>query len=62
MNDINTQMIDIQARDLPQAIMAAPGTFDAVWDAFVVELDNAGVAEFEAFMQKIILELNAKLS
>ena len=62
MNDINTRMIDIQARDLPQAIMAAPGTFDAVWDAFVVELDNAGVAEFEAFMQKIILELNAKLS
>ncbi|HHT07886.1 MAG TPA: sugar ABC transporter substrate-binding protein, partial [Clostridiales bacterium] len=62
IQDINTHMTDIQARDLPRAIMAAPGEFDAVWDAFVVELDNAGVQEYEEFMQKIILELNEKLS
>jgi len=62
IQDINTHMTDIQARDLPRAIMAPAGEFDSVWDAFVAELDNAGVKEFEEFMQKIILELNDKLS
>lgn len=60
--DMNTGIIDIQARDLPQLVMMDPAKFDAEWDAFVKRLDDAGVPEVEEFIQKLILDLNAKLS
>ncbi len=60
--DISTQMVDIQARDLPQLIMTAPADFDAKWQEFVQNMSGAGQAEYEEFIHNLILELNAKLS
>ncbi|NLW19825.1 MAG: extracellular solute-binding protein [Clostridiales bacterium] len=61
MRDINTQMGDIQARDLPRLIMAAPGEFDGMWETFAKTMSDAGQAEYEVFLQGIILEMNERL-
>jgi len=62
MQDIGTEIADIQARDLPQLIMMPGADFDAEWDAFVKRLDDAGVPAYEEFIHGMVLDLNEKLS
>jgi hypothetical protein len=38
--------------------MAAPGDFDRLWNAYVAEMNNAGLATYEAYMQE---QLNIRL-
>ena len=61
MQDISQKMGDIQARDLPQLIMAKPEEFESKWEAFVAAMAEPGQAEFEEFLQGIILEMNERL-
>ena len=46
----------IQDKDLPQIIMAAPEEFDALWDAFVEEI-NPSCEIYSEFMQEEVLKL-----
>ncbi|MDR1570660.1 MAG: sugar ABC transporter substrate-binding protein [Oscillospiraceae bacterium] len=59
--DIGTKLVDIQARDLPQIIMSKPEEFEQKWEAFSATHQAAGQAEYEEFMQGIILEMNERL-
>ncbi|MBO2516729.1 MAG: sugar ABC transporter substrate-binding protein [Clostridiales bacterium] len=47
---------NIQDKRLPELIMAAPADFDALWDAFVEEI-NPSCEVYSAFMQAEVLKL-----
>ncbi|MNI91126.1 hypothetical protein D3C73_1487440 [compost metagenome] len=40
-------MKDITWKRIPEAVMAKPEQFDKIWDAYMEELDKAGVKEME---------------
>ena len=46
----------IQRRALPDLIMGDPKTFDARWDAYVKDMNNAGIKEYVKFMQEKLEE------
>ncbi len=62
VDDIYTQFVTIQRRDLPQIIMADPAEFDAKWDTFVKTVEDLPISEFEQFMEDAVKALNEKLS
>jgi putative aldouronate transport system substrate-binding protein len=43
---------------LPQIILAAPGEFERLWNAYVAEMNRNGIAVYEAYMQA---QLNQRL-
>jgi putative aldouronate transport system substrate-binding protein len=43
---------------LPQIIVAAPGDFDRLWNAYVAEMNSNGLPVYEAYMQE---QLNIRL-
>ncbi|MCL6591926.1 MAG: ABC transporter substrate-binding protein [Firmicutes bacterium] len=47
---------DIIRKRIPEAILAKPDKFDAIYDAFLKELEDAGVHSLEATMNKLIKE------
>jgi putative aldouronate transport system substrate-binding protein len=47
---------DLAAKRIPEAIMAKPDQFDAIYATFLKELDDAGVHNLEATMTKLIKE------
>ncbi|WP_017815639.1 ABC transporter substrate-binding protein [Paenibacillus shenyangensis] len=44
---LGVKMKDITWKRIPEAVMAKPEDFDRVWDAYMAELDQAGVQEME---------------
>lgn len=44
---LGTKMRDITWKRIPEAIMAEPSRFDQIWDAYLAELEKAGVKEME---------------
>jgi putative aldouronate transport system substrate-binding protein len=44
---LQQRMKDIMTRRVPEAILAHPDKFDAVWDSFLAEIESAGVERME---------------
>lgn len=44
---LGAKMKDITWKRIPEAVMAKPEEFDKIWDAYMAELDKAGVEEME---------------
>lgn len=44
---LGAKMKDITWKRIPEAVMAKPEEFDKIWDAYMAELDKAGVKEME---------------
>ncbi|MNJ70574.1 hypothetical protein D3C77_670470 [compost metagenome] len=40
-------MKDITWKRIPEAVMAKPADFDAIWDSYMKDLEKAGVKEME---------------
>jgi len=53
-----TRMQNVMKQRLPQIILAPTSDFERLWADYVKELDNAGVATYEAYMQD---QLNKRL-
>ena len=51
---VNQRMLDITTKRIPEAILAKPEDFDAVWDQFMQDLENAGVEEAEKEYTQLI--------
>lgn len=47
-------MRDITWKRIPQAILAKPAEFDKIWDAYMAELDKAGVEKMEKGYTKYV--------
>ena len=50
------KMKDITWKRIPEAILAKPEKFDAIWDAYMKELDKAGVAKMETGYEALVKE------
>ncbi|MBW5447173.1 ABC transporter substrate-binding protein [Cohnella sp. CFH 77786] len=51
---IKTKCLDIMKKRVPEAILAKPDQFDAIWDAFMKDLDKAGVQKLnQAYTQLV---------
>ncbi|GIP55376.1 ABC transporter substrate-binding protein [Paenibacillus vini] len=48
------KMKDITWKRVPEAIMAKPEEFDKIWDAYMADLDKAGVKEMEEAYGKFV--------
>ncbi|CAM3555429.1 ABC transporter substrate-binding protein [Paenibacillus lupini] len=44
---LGTKMKDITWKRIPEAVMSKPEDFDKIWDAYMAELEKAGVKEME---------------
>jgi len=53
-----TRQEQLRKQRLPQMIQAPAAQFDALWDAYVKDSNDAGIATYEAFMQD---QLNQRL-
>ena len=51
---VNKRMLDITTKRIPEAILAKPEDFDAIWDEFMLDLEKVGVEEAEAEYTQII--------
>jgi putative aldouronate transport system substrate-binding protein len=51
---LGTKMRDITWKRIPEAILAKPGDFDKIWDAYMQDLDKAGVKKMEAGYTKYV--------
>jgi putative aldouronate transport system substrate-binding protein len=51
---LGAKMKDITWKRIPEAVMAKPENFDKVWDAYMAELEKAGVQEMEQSFTKHI--------
>jgi putative aldouronate transport system substrate-binding protein len=49
-----TRMQQIMKQRLPQMILAPANQFETLWTAYVAEMNAAGVATYEAFMQGLL--------
>ena len=52
--DPGTKMRDITWKRIPEAILAKPADFDKVWDAYMKDLDKAGVEKMEDGYEKYV--------
>lgn len=50
----NQRMLDITTKRVPEAILAKPEEFDAVWDMFMKDLEDAGVEAAEEEYTQLI--------
>lgn len=51
---LGAKMKDITWKRIPEAVMAKPAEFDKIWDAYMADLDKAGVKEMEEAYTKHI--------
>lgn len=51
---LGAKMKDITWKRIPEAVMTKPENFDKVWDAYMAELEKAGVQEMEQSFTKHI--------
>ncbi|MNM09822.1 hypothetical protein D3C81_199390 [compost metagenome] len=51
---LGAKMKDITWKRIPEAVMAKPADFDKIWDAYMADLDKAGVKEMEEAYTKHI--------
>lgn len=51
---LGNKMKDITWKRIPEAILAKPADFDKIWDAYMQELDKAGVKKMEAGYTKYV--------
>ncbi|MEK8212061.1 ABC transporter substrate-binding protein [Paenibacillus sp. FSL L8-0463] len=51
---LGAKMKDITWKRIPEAVMSKPGEFDKIWDAYMADLDKAGVKEMEEAYTKHI--------
>ncbi|MNX83749.1 Bacterial extracellular solute-binding protein [compost metagenome] len=51
---LGAKMKDITWKRIPEAVMAKPGDFDKIWDAYMSDLEKAGVKEMEESYTKHI--------
>ncbi|WP_068613181.1 ABC transporter substrate-binding protein [Paenibacillus tuaregi] len=51
---LGAKMKDITWKRIPEAVMAKPENFDKIWDAYMAELDKAGVKDMEEAYTKHI--------
>ncbi|MBP3961674.1 ABC transporter substrate-binding protein [Paenibacillus lignilyticus] len=51
---LGTKMRDITWKRIPEAILAKPADFDKVWDAYMADLDKAGVKKMEEGYTKYV--------
>ncbi|GGG08829.1 ABC transporter substrate-binding protein [Paenibacillus albidus] len=51
---LGVKMKDITWKRIPEAVMSKPEEFDKIWDAYMAELDKAGVKEMEEAYTKHI--------
>ncbi|GIP24352.1 ABC transporter substrate-binding protein [Paenibacillus sp. J22TS3] len=51
---LGAKMKDITWKRVPEAVMAKPENFDKIWDAYMAELDKAGVKDMEEAYTKHI--------
>ncbi|MFD1956065.1 ABC transporter substrate-binding protein [Paenibacillus thailandensis] len=51
---LGAKMKDITWKRIPEAVMSKPEDFDKIWDAYMAELEEAGVEEMEASYTKHI--------
>jgi putative aldouronate transport system substrate-binding protein len=54
VNVLATKMRDITWKRIPEAILAKPEKFDAIWDAYQKELVDAGVEKYEAGFGELV--------
>jgi putative aldouronate transport system substrate-binding protein len=54
VNVLATKMRDITWKRIPEAILAKPEKFDAIWDAYQKELVDAGVEKYEASFGELV--------
>jgi putative aldouronate transport system substrate-binding protein len=47
-----TRIEQLMRQRLPQLILASPGDFDRLWNAYVTDINNSGLAVYEAYMQE----------
>ncbi|MDY7222475.1 ABC transporter substrate-binding protein [Halalkalibacterium halodurans] len=53
---INQRCRDIMKKRVPEAILASPEDFDDIWDAFMNDLEQAGVEEAEKAFTELVQE------
>ncbi|GBF72893.1 hypothetical protein PA598K_01170 [Paenibacillus sp. 598K] len=51
---LDTKLRDITWKRIPEAILAKPEEFDAIWDAYMQELDRAGVDKAEKGREEFV--------
>jgi putative aldouronate transport system substrate-binding protein len=51
---LGTKMKDITWKRIPEAILAKPADFDKIWDAYMQDLEKAGVKKMEAGYTKYV--------
>jgi putative aldouronate transport system substrate-binding protein len=49
-----TRQEQLRKQRLPQMILAAPGDFDRLWDAYVKDSNDAGLPAYEQYMQEAL--------
>ncbi|MFF2090797.1 ABC transporter substrate-binding protein [Paenibacillus sp. NPDC058174] len=54
VNVIAEKLKDITWKRIPEAILADPAKFDALWDSYMKEIDKAGVKEMEEGYTKLV--------
>lgn len=53
---IMQRCLDIVKKRIPEAILASPDDFDDIWDAFMNDLEEAGVEEAEKAYTELVRE------
>lgn len=53
---IDAKLKDITWKRIPEAILAKPADFDKIWDAYMAELEKAGVEKAEGLRQALVKE------
>ncbi|MBC8078708.1 MAG: hypothetical protein H7X86_00045 [Gorillibacterium sp.] len=51
---LTTKMEEIMKKRVPQAILAKPADFDGIWDAFMKDLDKAGVQKMNQQYSELV--------
>lgn len=51
---LDNKLKDITWKRIPEAILSKPAEFDKIWDAYMAELDKAGVAKVETLREELV--------
>lgn len=51
---LDNKLKDISWKRIPEAILSKPADFDKVWDAYMAELDKAGVTKAEDLREELV--------
>lgn len=53
---LDEKLKDITWKRIPEAILAKPEDFDKIWDAYMADLEKAGVGKAEDLRQELVKE------